>query len=70
MTIAIWEEKDSFGLCFYITAYHQRKSEQELKQGRNLEARVYLEAIGVAAYWFAPFGLLSLLSYGTHITWD
>jgi hypothetical protein len=27
-----------FGLYFYITVHHQKKSRQELKQGRNQEA--------------------------------
>jgi len=41
------------------------KSEQELRQGRNLEARADAEAIVGAAYWLAYHGLLSLLSYRT-----
>jgi hypothetical protein len=36
---------------------------QELKQGRNLEAGMDAEAMEGAAYWLAPHGLLSLLSY-------
>lgn len=32
-------------------------------QGRNLEARTDEEAVEGAAYWVAPHGLLSLLSY-------
>lgn len=31
-------EKGLFGLDFHIPVHHQRKSRQELKQGRNLEA--------------------------------
>ena len=42
------------------------KSGQELKQGRNLEAGADSEAMGYAAYWLPPHGLLSLLSYRTH----
>ena len=36
---------------------------QELKKGRNLEAGADSEAMVGAAYWLAPYGLLSLLSY-------
>ena len=38
-------EKSLFGLHFYITVYHQRKSGQERKQGKNLEARADAEAM-------------------------
>ncbi|KRY94820.1 hypothetical protein T4B_1409, partial [Trichinella pseudospiralis] len=38
MTKASWGEKGLFGLGFHLTVHHQRKSEQELEQGRNLEA--------------------------------
>ena len=38
MTIATWGGKGFFGLHFYIDVHHWRKSEQELKQGRSLEA--------------------------------
>ena len=34
-----------FGLCFHIMAYHRRKSGQELKQARNLEAEADTEAM-------------------------
>ena len=35
---ASWGGKHVFGLCFQISVHHGRKSEQELKQGRNQEA--------------------------------
>jgi len=35
---ASWGGKGLFGLHFHITVHHQRKSGQELKQGRKLEA--------------------------------
>ncbi|XP_040593944.1 uncharacterized protein LOC101834311 isoform X8 [Mesocricetus auratus] len=38
---------------------HQRKSGQEVKQGRNLEAGADAEAMEGAACWLAPHGLLS-----------
>jgi hypothetical protein len=41
----------------------QKKSRQELKQGRNLETGANAEAMEGAAYWLAPHGLLSLLAY-------
>lgn len=40
-----------------ITVHHQRKPEQQLKTGTEVES---LEG---AAYWFAPHDLLSLLIY-------
>ena len=38
---------------------------QELTQGRNLEVGADAEAMEGAAYWLAPHGLFSLLSYRT-----
>ena len=35
ITKAIWRRKGLLGLCFHITVHHQRKSGQELKQGRS-----------------------------------
>jgi hypothetical protein len=58
-------EKDLFGLYFQITIHHQRKSGQELKQDRNLEAEADAEAMEGAAYWLTPHDLFSLLSYRT-----
>jgi hypothetical protein len=43
-------EKGSFSLHFHIAVYHQRKSGQELTQGRNLEAGVDAEAMKGDAY--------------------
>ena len=66
MTKATWGGKGFFDLHFPITVHHQRKLEQELKEGRNLEAGADIEAIWRgAAYWLAHHGLLSLLSYRT-----
>jgi hypothetical protein len=53
---ASWGGKGLFGL-------HLRKSGQELKQGRNLEAGTDAGAMEGAAYWLTSHGLLSLLSY-------
>jgi hypothetical protein len=39
------EGKGLFGLHFHITAHHQRKSGQELKHGRNLEAGTDAEVV-------------------------
>ena len=44
MTKASWGGKGLFSLCFHVTVHHQRKSGQELKQGRNLEAGADTEA--------------------------
>ena len=60
---ASWEGKGLFGLYFHIADHHQRKSGQELTQGRNLEAGA--ETWRGAAYWLASHGLLSLFSYTT-----
>jgi hypothetical protein len=38
-------EESLFGLHFHITVHHWRKSGQELKQGRNLEAGADTEAM-------------------------
>jgi hypothetical protein len=56
-----------FGLHFYIAFitflyfYHWKKSGQELKLSRNLEAETMEDAL----FWLASHGLLSLLSYRT-----
>jgi hypothetical protein len=60
-----WREEGSFCLHFHITVHHGRKSGQERKQGKNLEAGADVQAMEDAAYWLAPDGLLSLLSYRT-----
>jgi hypothetical protein len=46
MTKAAWEEKGLFGLHFSITVYHPKHIEQELKQGRNLEAGAEAASMG------------------------
>ena len=56
-----WREKALFGLHFHITIHHQRKSEQELTQGRNLETGVNSQVMRGAAYWLVTHGLCSLL---------
>jgi hypothetical protein len=62
---ASWGGKSLFSLHFHTAVHHQRKSGQELTQGRNLEAGADAEAMENAAYWLASPGLLSLLSYRT-----
>ena len=62
---ASWGGKGLFSLHFHIAVDHQRKSGQELTQGRNLEAGADAEAMEGAAYWLAPHDLLSLLSNST-----
>ena len=39
------QRRGLFGLHFHITVHHQRKSGQELKQGRNLEAGADVETM-------------------------
>jgi hypothetical protein len=51
-----------FTLCFPIAVHHQRNSEQELKQGRDLEAGVDAEAMGAYCLLDVSLGLSSLLS--------
>jgi hypothetical protein len=41
----------------------------ELKKGKKLEAGADAESVEDAAYWLAPYGLLSLLSYRTQDHW-
>ena len=40
-------------------------SEQEFRQDRDLEVGTDAEAMRGTAFWLAPYGLLSLLSYRT-----
>jgi hypothetical protein len=42
---ASWGEKGLFDLHFCISVHHKRKSGQELKQDRNLEAGADAEAM-------------------------
>jgi hypothetical protein len=45
---------------------HGGKLKQKLRLGRNLGTVANVEALEEnTAYWLAPHGLLSLLSYGT-----
>jgi hypothetical protein len=50
-------------LNFYVAVHHGRKSGQECKQGRNLEAAADAEAIGGCCFLDPPQDLLNLLSY-------
>jgi hypothetical protein len=55
-----------FGLHFHVPVHHWRKAEQELTQGRNLEAGAEAEATVVGCCLLACYhGLLSLVSYRT-----
>ena len=60
---ASWKGKGLFGLHFHVIVHHVRKSGQELRQERILETGADAEAWRGAAYWLAPYNLLSLLSY-------
>jgi hypothetical protein len=62
---ASWAGTGLFSLHFYIAVHHQKKSGQELTQGRNLKAGADAEAMEGAAYCLAFPDLLSLLSYRT-----
>ena len=42
---ASWGGKGLYGLYFYIAVHHERKSGQELTQGKNLEAGADAEAM-------------------------
>ena len=55
--------KGLFGLHFFISAHHQRRSAQELNQDKNLKAEAGAEAMERSAYCLAPHGFPSLLSY-------
>jgi hypothetical protein len=58
---AIWGGKGLFSLYFHIAAHHKRKLEQELTQGRNLEAGADAEAMEeccLLAYFPLMLGLL------------
>ena len=58
-------KKGLSGLYFHIAAHHQRKSGQELRLGRNLEAGADAEVIEGCCLLACSHGLLSLLSYRT-----
>ena len=58
-----WGGKGLFGLHFHSTVHHKRKSGQELKQGRILEAGADAEAMEKWNLLVCSHALLSLLSY-------
>jgi hypothetical protein len=60
---ASWGKKNLFSLQFHITVHHQRKSEQELTQGKSLEAGVdavaMKECCSLACFpWLAQLAFL------------
>lgn len=60
MSRATWRGEGLLGFCFLITVHWEVRTGTE--QGRQLEAGADAGAVGEAAYWFAPHGLLSLIS--------
>jgi hypothetical protein len=62
---ASWGGKGLFSLDPLNVVHHQRKSGQEITQGRNLEAGADAEAMERCDNWIISPGLLSLLSYRT-----
>ena len=65
MIKATWGGKDVFCLHFHITVYHQRKSGQELKQGRNLEPGADAAIMEGCCSLACSSWLVNLLSYRT-----
>jgi hypothetical protein len=59
---ASWGGKDLLSLHFHIVVHHQRKSGQELTQGRNLEVGVDAEAME-GCYLLACFPWLAQLAF-------
>ncbi|EDL21040.1 mCG140729 [Mus musculus] len=59
MTKETWGGKGLFGLHFHITVHHQRKSEQELKQGRDLETGADAEAMEQCRFLTCSCGLIA-----------
>ena len=60
---ATWWGKDLFRLTtLWVTGYHWGKSEQELKQGRNLETETGHGGRGECCLLLAPCGLFSRLT--------
>ena len=57
--------KGFLGLHFHTIVHHWRKSGQELKQNKNLQAGADAEVMEGAANWLPLPGLLSLLPYRT-----
>ena len=62
---ASWGGKGLSDLHFLITDYHQRKSGQEVKQGRNLEVGADAEAMEGCCLLACLHGLFSLLIEST-----
>ena len=62
---ASWEGKVSLDLYFSIAVDQKRKSAQELKQGRVLEAGADADAMEDTAYCLVSHALLSQLFYRT-----
>ncbi|EDL77409.1 rCG25260 [Rattus norvegicus] len=58
MTKETWGGKGLFSLYYHITICHQRKSGQELKQGRNLEAGADAETMEGCCLLACSCGLL------------
>jgi hypothetical protein len=48
---ASWGGKGLFGFHFHTAIHHGRKSGQELKQGRKLEAGANANAMESSVYW-------------------
>ena len=61
-----WGGQDLFGLYFHIFIHYQRKSEQELKQGRNLVAGAHVEIIERCCLLACFPWPAQLLCYRTH----
>ena len=59
----VGEERVYSAYTSRLLFHHQRKSGQELKQGRNLEVGADQRPWKGAAFWLVYHGLLSLLSY-------
>ena len=59
------EERVLFSLHFLIAVYHQRKSDRNSNSTRTWKHELMQRLWRGAIYWFAPHGLLSLLSYRT-----
>jgi hypothetical protein len=58
MIKSTWGEKDLLSHCFHITVPYLRKSGQELKQNRNLEARADAETMEGCCLLAYSYGFL------------
>jgi hypothetical protein len=58
----VGEKRVFFSLYFHIAVHHQRKSGQELTQGRNLEAGADAEAME-GCYLLACFSWFAQLAF-------